>query len=54
MLACTRSYPAVDAVPTGGVATGRGCLISSALLCSDDENDAEVAMEECRRDGGSV
>jgi hypothetical protein len=54
MLAYTRSYPAADAVPTWGVATRRGCLVSSALPCSDDESDAEVAIEDCRRGGGNV
>jgi hypothetical protein len=54
MLACTRSYPAEDAVPTGGVVTGGGCLGSSTLLCSDDEEDAEVEMEDRSRGGGNV
>lgn len=54
MLACMRSYPAEDAVPTDGAVTRRGCLVSSALPRSDDEKDAEVAMEDCRRGSGNV
>lgn len=53
MLASTRAYPAGNAVSTGGVATGGGCLGSSTLLCSDDE-DAEVEMEDRSRGGGNV